>query len=96
MNQASYDLARLRINGLIARIPGQKRYRLTDDGLRFAIFYTKLHDRLVRPYWPPTRHQYHRQHERPCTPSTFTSPKPSDRLAQSQRQPKNSRPLSKS
>ena len=49
MNQASYDLARLRVNGLITRIPGKNRYRLTADGLRFAIFYTKLHDRLLRP-----------------------------------------------
>jgi hypothetical protein len=49
MNQASYDLARLRVNGLITRIPGKNRYRLTGDGLRFAIFYTKLHDRLLRP-----------------------------------------------
>ena len=49
MNQASYDLGRLRVNGLITRIPGHNRYRLTDDGLRFAIFYTKLHDRLLRP-----------------------------------------------
>ena len=49
MNQASYDLARLRVNGLIARIPGKNRYRLTGDGLRFAIFYTKLHDRLLPP-----------------------------------------------
>ena len=48
-NQASYDLARLRVNGLISRIPGKNRYRLTGDGLRFAIFYTKLHDRLLRP-----------------------------------------------
>ena len=48
-NQASYDLARLGTNGLIARIPGKNRYRLTSDGLRFAIFYTKLHDRLLRP-----------------------------------------------
>jgi hypothetical protein len=57
INQASYDLARLRTNGLITRIPGKNRYRLTDDGLRFAIFYTKLHDRLLRPLlatdWPP-------------------------------------------
>ena len=49
MNQASYDLARLRVNGLITRIPRKNRYRLTGDGLRFAIFYTKLHDRLLRP-----------------------------------------------
>ena len=49
MNQASYDLARLRTNGLITRIPAKNRYRLTGDGLRFAIFYTKVHDRLLRP-----------------------------------------------
>ena len=49
MNQASYDLARLRVNALITRIPGRNRYRLTSDGLRFAIFYTKVHDRLLRP-----------------------------------------------
>ena len=49
MNQASYDLARLRVNGLITRIPAKNRYRLTSDGLRFAIFYTKVHDRLLRP-----------------------------------------------
>src|SRR4029077_4596353 len=48
-NQASYDLARLRVNGLITRIPAKNRYRLTSDGLRFAIFYTKLHNRLLRP-----------------------------------------------
>jgi len=48
-SRASYDLARLRLNGLIARIPSKNRYRLTSDGLRFAIFYTKLHDRLLRP-----------------------------------------------
>lgn len=49
MNQASYDLARLARNNLITRIPGKNRYRLTGEGLRFAIFYTKLHDRLLRP-----------------------------------------------
>jgi len=36
-------------SGLITRIPGKNRYRLAGDGLRFAIFYTKLHDRLLRP-----------------------------------------------
>ena len=34
MNQASYDLARLGINGLITRIPGRNRYRLTTTGSR--------------------------------------------------------------
>ena len=52
MNQASYDLARLaRLarNELITRIPHRNRYTLTPDGLRFAIFYSKVHDRLLRP-----------------------------------------------
>ena len=48
MNQASYDLA-LGINGLITRIPGRNRYRLTHDRLAFAIFYPKVHDRLLHP-----------------------------------------------
>ena len=49
MNQASYDLARLSRNGLITRIPHRNLYALTADGLRFAIFYTKVHDRVLRP-----------------------------------------------
>ena len=49
MNQASYDLARLTRNALITRIPHRNLYALTPDGLRFAIFYTKVHDRLLRP-----------------------------------------------
>jgi hypothetical protein len=49
MNQASYDLGRLARNGLITRIPHRNLYVLTPDGLRFAIFYTKVHDRILRP-----------------------------------------------
>jgi hypothetical protein len=49
VNQASYDLARLRLNGLIQRRPGTNTYDLTPDGQRVAIFYTKVHDRLLRP-----------------------------------------------
>jgi hypothetical protein len=49
MNQASYDLARLVRNGLIARIPHRNLYALTPDGLRFAVFYTKVYDRILRP-----------------------------------------------
>jgi hypothetical protein len=49
MNQASYDLTRLARNQLITRIPHRNLYTLTSDGLRFAIFYTKVHDRLLRP-----------------------------------------------
>jgi hypothetical protein len=49
VNQASYDLTRLRLNGLIERISGTNTYQLTADGQRVAIFYTKVHDRLLRP-----------------------------------------------
>ena len=48
-SQASYDLTRLRAKGLIERLPGRNVYHLTADGQRFAIFYTKLHNRLLRP-----------------------------------------------
>ena len=49
MNQASYDLARLTLNGLITRIPHRNLYAFTADGLRFAVFYTKVHDRVLAP-----------------------------------------------
>ena len=49
MAQASYDLARLRHNGLITRRPHSNTYHLTSDGLRFAIFYTKVHSRVLAP-----------------------------------------------
>ena len=49
MTQASYDLARLCRNGLIARRPHANTYDLTADGLAFAIFYTKVHDRVLAP-----------------------------------------------
>jgi hypothetical protein len=49
MPQASYDLARLRRNGLITRRPHANTYDLTPDGLAFAIFYTKVHDRVLAP-----------------------------------------------
>jgi len=49
MTQASYDLARLRRNGLITRRPHANTYDLTPDGLKFAVFYTKVHDRVLAP-----------------------------------------------
>lgn len=45
----SYDLRRLRLHGLIERIPGRHRYTVTDRGLRTAIFLTRAHARLIRP-----------------------------------------------
>ena len=57
MSRASYDLTRLRRNGLIARVHGRNLYRLTDDGLAFAIFYTKVHNRVLRPLLATDRPQ---------------------------------------
>ncbi len=48
-NQMSYDLARLRLNGLIERRPHSNTYTLTPDGQRVALFYTKVHNRILRP-----------------------------------------------
>lgn len=47
--QMTYDLRRLRLNGLIHRLPHSNRYTLTGDGIRIAIFYTKIYNRLLVP-----------------------------------------------
>jgi len=48
-NQMSYDLRRLRLHGLIQRLPRKNTYVLTSEGIRVAVFYTKLQNRLLRP-----------------------------------------------
>ena len=47
--QMTYDLRRLRLNGLIRRLPHTNRYTLTADGIRIAVFYTKIYNRLLVP-----------------------------------------------
>jgi hypothetical protein len=47
--QMTYDLRRLRLNGLIRRLPHTNRYTLTGDGIRIAVFYTKACNRLLVP-----------------------------------------------
>jgi hypothetical protein len=46
--QITYDLRRLRLHGLIERVPHTFRYRVTDTGLRCALFLTRAHARLIR------------------------------------------------
>jgi hypothetical protein len=48
-SKMSYDLRRLRLHGLIARLPHSNTYILTPDGIRVAVFYSKLQNRLLRP-----------------------------------------------
>jgi predicted MarR family transcription regulator len=45
----TYDLRRLRLAGLIHRLPHSNRYTLTADGIRIAVFYTKIYNRLLIP-----------------------------------------------
>jgi hypothetical protein len=47
--QMTYDLRRLRLHGLITRLPGTHTYITTAQGLRVAAFYTKLGDRVLGP-----------------------------------------------
>lgn len=47
--QMTYQLRRLLMHGLIERVPHTHRYRLTDHGLRAALFLTRLHARVIRP-----------------------------------------------
>jgi hypothetical protein len=49
--QMTYDLRRLRLKGLIHRIPKTHRYTATSYGLKVAFFYTKLYLRILRPNW---------------------------------------------
>jgi hypothetical protein len=49
--QMTYDLRRLRLKGLVHRIPGTHRYTATTYGLKVAFFYSKLYLRLLRPNW---------------------------------------------
>ncbi len=45
----TYELRRLRLHGLIERIPTTHRYRLTEHGLKTAMFYTRVYNRILRP-----------------------------------------------
>jgi len=45
----SYELRRLRLHGLIARIEKSHRYRLTREGLATVVFYQRTYARLIRP-----------------------------------------------
>jgi hypothetical protein len=47
--QITYDLRRLRIHGLIERIPHSFRYQVTAAGIRQALFLTRLTQRFLIP-----------------------------------------------
>lgn len=45
----TYQLRRLRLHGLIERVPNSFRYRVTDFGFRVALFFSRVYSRLLRP-----------------------------------------------
>ena len=47
--QMTYQLRRLRLRGLITRIPGTQRYEVTDSGQRMALFWLGSMSKTIRP-----------------------------------------------
>jgi hypothetical protein len=47
--QMSYHLRRLRLHGIIERLPKSHRYRVTEQGWRTALFCTRCYNRILRP-----------------------------------------------
>ena len=54
LGRMTYQLRRLRLHGLIERVPKTHRYRLTPTGLRTALFFTRSYGRLLRPGYAAT------------------------------------------
>ena len=52
----TYDLRRLRLHGLIERVPRSHRYRITDHGAQIAMLYVRLYTRALRPVASLTPH----------------------------------------
>jgi hypothetical protein len=48
-SQMTYDLRRLRLHGLIERIPKTHRYRITSRGAQLAMLYVRVYARGFRP-----------------------------------------------
>ena len=82
--QITYDLRRLRVHGLIERIPRTHRYQVTNTGLRHALFLTRLHARFLRPglgeltSQPPARPRTPAR-RRPRLPKRARRPRPPGR-----------------
>jgi hypothetical protein len=45
----TYHLRRMRLHGMIERIPGSHRYSVTKEGFRLAMIYTRTYARILRP-----------------------------------------------
>lgn len=49
VGKLTYDLPRLRLHGIIERLPHSHRYQLTPAALRIALFFSRTYARLLRP-----------------------------------------------
>ena len=58
----SYDLRRLRLHGIIERIEGTHRYRLSAAGMKTTFLYSRLHLRALRPALSSLHAQNHAPH----------------------------------
>jgi hypothetical protein len=47
--QMTYHLRRLRLHGLIERLPASHRYQVTEFGWRVALFFSRVYTRVLRP-----------------------------------------------
>jgi len=47
--QMTYDLRRLRLHGLIERLPGTHRYEVMPEGIKIALFFIKIQERVLEP-----------------------------------------------
>ena len=45
----TYQLRRLRLHGVIQRLPNTQCYHVTETGFRAALFFTRAYNRLLRP-----------------------------------------------
>jgi hypothetical protein len=61
----SYDLKRLRLNGLIQRLPRSSTYVLTPEDIRVAVFYTNCKTASCARSWTPTNPSKDRDPPRP-------------------------------
>jgi hypothetical protein len=73
----SYELRRLRLHGLIERVPKTHRYHLTDPGLQTALFYTRVYSRILRPGLALVSPRHLRPHQRHCNAASAPPNRPS-------------------
>jgi hypothetical protein len=70
LSQLRYDLRKFRAQGLVVRVAGAHRYRLTPEGFRLCVLLLKLAHRLSKPLASGT-----------CSPLADDDHLPADRCA---------------